>query len=123
MITERDKQAFEQKSLDDQKQECEDIIRAAACYERLESNPDFKQVVEHMNGLIKIHQTQIAGWTAQLEGASFFKRVRIMDVVLVHQIRMAQIQEAVNYPKIIIHEAQEARDLLHTMRTKETVHA
>jgi hypothetical protein len=119
MITEQAKQDAKKTALEEEKQEAEEIIKAAAIYERLDSNPDFQQAVEHMKGLVKVHEAEIGGWMAQMESASFFKRIKIMDTIMVHQIRKSQIQEAIAYPKRIVFQAQQAREFLRITRLKE----
>lgn len=123
MITEKAKQDIQKSQIEEQKQEAEEVLKAAAIYERLDANPDFQQAVEHMRGVMKIHDEQIAGYQAMLETASFFKRIKLMDVIVVHQIRKNQIQEAINYPKRIMFQAQQAREFLRTQRAKEKENA
>lgn len=119
MINEADKIKLQESTDAEQKAECLEVIRAAAVYERKMADPDFQAILEHMTKLAELHQHQINGWMTQMESCSFFKRLKIMDTIMVHQIRKAQILEAVDYPKHIVHQAVQARELLDSLKEKE----
>lgn len=123
MIKESEKQQIEKKSMEEQIKTAEEIIKAAAVYERLAINADYKTMIGHLEGLRDIHQDQINGWMNQMAGASFFKRIKFMDVMLIHQVRKEQLQEAINYPKQLMHAANEAREFMKKHRKKETANA
>lgn len=119
MITEQARQEQADKATEDVKAECEAVIRAAAKYERMEALKDWHDIQEDLENVVKIHKGQIEGYLGEMVGTSFFKRLRLIDVVMVHQIRMDQIREAINYPKRIVHQAREAREWLDQQRQKE----
>lgn len=119
MITEAARKREMQSSEQEEKTLCQSIIKAAGVYERLETNEDWQKVQEHMKDLSRVHSEQIAGYLGLMAGTSFFKRMRLLDVVMVHQIRMEQINEGLNYPKRIMFEAVSARERLAQIREKE----
>ena len=112
MITEQERSEQDKKSIDQIKKECQEIIRASARYERLESNQDWIDSCKDLENLIEIHKSQIEGALTQFAEAAFLDRFKIEQFIIVHQIRMEQIKEAINYPKRIIHQANEAREWL-----------
>lgn len=123
MITQAAKDEKEQASLTEQIKYCKEVIRAAARYERLMALKDFTDLLEDLKNLIKIHEQEINGWTTLTEGASFFKRMRLNDTILVHAIRKNQLNEAINYPAKIIAAAREAREGLALLTEEEKKHA
>lgn len=119
MLTEEIRVEQEKKSSNEEKVFLHDIIKAAAVYERLEVNPDWITLKEHLAGVAKVHTEQIAGYLQMMSGVSFFKRLRFLDIIMTHQIRLEQINEALSYPKRIVHEALLARETLDVIKEKE----
>lgn len=123
MMNEADRIKLQESTAEEQKAECQKVIKAAAIYERKMADPDFLAILDHMMKLVDLHQHQINGWMVQMESCSFFKRLKIMDTIMVHQIRKSQILEAVNYPKHIVQQAIQAREILDSLKEKEPTNA
>lgn len=100
-----------------------DLIKASARYERLLTSKDFSDCLEDMKRLRDIHQDQINGYMMQMEGTSFFKRMRLVDTVMTHQIRMNQLTEAINYPEKLMDNAIAARESLRLITEEDKKHA
>lgn len=123
MRTESSRQKAQKEEDNTAKENLQEIIKTAEVFERLEANPDWKTVKGYLKGLVDIHQVQINGWMSQMGGTSFFKRIKILDVIMVHQVRMEQAKEALSYPERMIQEAITARELLVQLRKKEKENA
>lgn len=118
-ITENARIEQQQQVLKAAKERCNDVIKAAARYERMESNQDFQDILKDLQNVADIHKQEIAGLMALAVDAPFFKRIKFMDAMMVHQIRMDQLTEAISYTKRIVFEAKQARDWLDQQREKE----
>lgn len=118
MITESQKRTI--KELDDAtvRQECQEIINTSAVYERLSVNPDWKKHIDILQGMVRVHKSQIDGWMAQMASVSLFKRLKMLDVMVVHQVRKEQAEEWINYPGRIQEQAKHAKDILAELRKK-----
>lgn len=119
MITEEHRKKIADLGDSQVRKECQEIVKSAGVYERLEANQDWIEHKKHLEDLTKIHKGQIDGWMGQMAAASFFKRLKMLDVALVHQIRKEQLEEWINYPSRIIQQANQAREILADLRKKE----
>lgn len=87
-----------------------EIITASARYERLNANQDFIDILNDLKNIVAMHKAEIEGYlTAYSLTSSFFKKMRLAEVMGQHQMRMQQIQEAISYPASIIQKAVDAR--------------
>lgn len=97
-----------------------DIVNASARYERLLANKDFQDILTDLKNLIDLHENEIKGYLkAYSLTSSFFKKMRLAEVLGQHQLRKDQIEEAVNYPKLIVDKAVEAREELAKLKDQE----
>ena len=120
MITEEAKQNQHKTVLEEKKQFLKEIVDAAARYERLMVNKDFLDVLADMENVAKLHAEEVQGFLkAYSLSTSFFKKMRLAEVMGQHQMRQEQIIEAVNYPKLMVEKAKEARELLSKIREQE----
>ncbi len=120
MITEEDRQRTETEELQARKDWCKQVIEAAARYERIASNRDFIDIVKDMEKVIEAHKLEIDLYVKELsEENNLFKQMRIASVLRIHQIRKDQIMEAINYPKRIIFQANQAREELLKIKEQE----
>lgn len=122
-ITEADKLKLEGKTKEESISEAKAIIRASARYERLVVLGDFQDMLKDLENLKKVHEAEVKGWTEQLEGTSFFKKMRLVEVISVHQIRANQIIEALAYFPKLKAAADEARMFLRAITEEEQAHA
>jgi len=98
----------------------EEIIKASARYERLLANKDFQDVLTDLKNLVKLHQDEILGFLRVYSlTSSFFKKMRLVEVMSQHQIRKEQIEEAINYPSLIVQNAEIAREDLAKLKEQE----
>lgn len=115
-----DRQARETNEREAKKKFLKQIITSAAKYERLMVNDDFKEVLSDLENVMKHHETEVKGFISVLaESTSIFKRMRIMEAVTQHQIRLDHLKEAVTYPQRLIQHAQEAREMLSQLKSQE----
>lgn len=116
-------QAVEERKKELQQQKTkflEEVISAASRYERLIVNKDFLDVLEDLKKLVDLHKAEINGYlTAYSLSSSFFKKMRLAEVMSQHQLRMQQIQDAINYPQTLVQKAIEAREELVKLKTIE----
>lgn len=116
-------QAVEERKKELQQQKIkflEEVISAASRYERLIVNKDFLDVLEDLKKLVDLHKSEINGYlTAYSLSSSFFKKMRLAEVMSQHQLRMQQIQDAINYPQTLVQKAIEAREELVKLKTIE----
>lgn len=120
MITEEARQTTWWEELQRRKKYLREIVDASARYERLLSQKDFQDVLMDMKRLSDIHGQQIDGWMKEkLNSDSPFKRMRLESVILKHQIRKEQIDEAMSYPQHIVQEANQAREELTRIKEEE----
>lgn len=120
MIKEEDRVKLQESTEAEEKAECQEIIKAAAIYERLEANGDWAACMIHLQNLADLHQRQIIGWLERVESTEeLVKRQQIFETIMTHQIRRSQIQEAIGYPKAVIQQAIKAREHLQKLREKE----
>lgn len=103
---------LETKSKQEMVDECKEVIKCAARYERLMANKDFQDALKDAREIKETHENQVKGWAKQLEGVSYFKSMRLLEVIKVHQIRANQINELLNYIPKLIHDADLAREYL-----------
>lgn len=120
MLTEAAKLKIEGETKEAQIQWCKDLIQVSARYERLMVSKDFTDMLHDLENLKKVHEDEVKGWTEQLEGMSYFKSMRLLEVIKVNQIRANQIREALNYIPKLIDSANEARELLKSMREESS---
>lgn len=118
MITETQKRSIQLSKDEALRKDCQEIINTSAVYERLSVNPDWKKHVEILKGLVQVHKSQIDGWMAQMAEASFFKRLKMMDVMLVHQVRKEQAEEWINYAGRVQEQARQAKEVLAGLNKK-----
>lgn len=96
------------------------IIVASARYERLLANKDFQDVLSDLQNVVKVHEEEIAGYLkAYSFTTSFFKKMRLAEVLGQHQMRKTQIEEAISYPNVIVEKARQAREELSTLKAQE----
>lgn len=134
-ITEANRLKKEAETREDKIQFLKDLIKAAARYERITVNPDFKEIMADLKRLADVHKNQIQGWLDQLEGSNdvdaesnlaenpMMKQLRIFEVVKTHQYRLNQLREAIAYPDKLIHTAINARAELKAMIEEENSNA
>jgi len=122
-LTEINKLKIEGETKEAQIKYSKDLIRAAARYERLTSLRDFQDMLYDLENLKVVHENEVKGWTQQLEGSSFFKKLRLMEVIATHQIRINQISEALAYFPKLISAANDARMFLRAVTEEEQVNA
>lgn len=97
-----------------------DIITASSRYERLLANSDFIAVMNDLQNVVKNHDDEIQGYLqAYSLTSSFFKKMRLAEVLGQHQLRKSQILDAINYPKMIVEKAKEARESLAKLKEQE----
>lgn len=110
--------------MDEKAKFLEEIITAAARYERLLALKDFQDLLVDLGKLVALHKSEINSYLeAYSLASSFFKKMRLAEVMAQHQIRMQQIQEAVNYPQVLVQKAVESREELAKLKAmaKENV--
>lgn len=109
-----------QRIVEEKKKFLKEIIDASARYERLLANSDFINVLSDLKNLCKLHEDEIQGYLkAYSMSTSFFKRMRLMEVLGQHQLRKEQIENAINYPAMIVSKANEAREDLAKISEQE----
>ncbi len=118
MITEKQRSIIKESDEDQIKKECQEIINTSAVYERLSVNPDWKKHLEYLKSVVQIHKSQIDGWMSQMAQASLFKRIKMMDVMVVHQVRKEQAEEWINYADRVQAQAKQAKEVLTELRKK-----
>jgi len=106
--------------LDEKKQFLEDIIKAAARYERLLTNKDFQDVLSDLRTIADLHDKEVKVYlTMYTSASSFFKKIRFAEVMSQHQSKKETIEEAVNYPSLIVQKAEIAREELAKLKIQE----
>lgn len=120
MITEADKLKVESKTKEEEIQYCKDLVKASARYERLMVLRDFKDMIADLERIKDLHEAEVKGWTQQLEGMSYFKSMRLLEVIKVNQIRANQLIEAIAYIPKLIASANTAREFLKITEEKQT---
>lgn len=96
------------------------IIDASARYERLLVNKDFQDVIDDLKNIVNLHDNEIKGYLRVYSlTSSFFKKMRLAEVLGQHQLKKDQIEEALNYPKLIVQKAVEAREELAVLKAQE----
>ena len=128
MITEEDRVRERQDKLHDSIRLCQDILKKAEKYERLKDNDDWKGVLEDINILRDLHRREIDSAQKMMTRQSFFRKMRTVDFIVEHQIRLEQIEEALKEMDRIIAAAKIARERLPEFQTQlreqeELVHA
>jgi hypothetical protein len=97
-----------------------DIIAASARYERLLSNKDFIDIMKDLTNVVSMHDNEIKGYLSVYSmSSSFFKKMRLAEVMSQHQLKRDQIQEAINYPQNIVQQASIAREELDKLKQQE----
>lgn len=120
METEESKLDKKQKLIESKKGFLSDIINAAARYERLLANKDFQDVLADLRNVVSLHEDEIKGYLkAYSMTSSFFKKMRLAEVLGQHQLKKDQIEEAVNYPQLLVQKAVEAREELAVLKDQE----
>lgn len=101
----------------------QEIISAAARYERLLAVQDFQDILTDLKKLVELHETEIRGYLAAYSmSSSFFKKMRLAEVLGQHQLKKTQIEDAINYPQQLVDKASEAREEIAKLKAldKET---
>ena len=98
----------------------EQIITASARYERLLVNKDFQDIMADLKNVVDMHEKEIKVYLQSYSlSSSFFKKMRLAEVMGQHQMKKEQIEEAINYPKMIVAKAAEAREVLAKIKEQE----
>lgn len=101
----------------------EDVVAAAGRYERLLVNQDFIDMLADLKKISDLHESEIRGYLAAYSmSSSFFKKMRLAEVLGQHQLRKSQIDEAMSYPATLVQKAVEAREEIAKLKAldKET---
>lgn len=97
-----------------------EIVEASARFERLLANSDFVKVLEDLKRVAQTHDEEIQGYLkAYSFSTSFFKKMRLAEVLGQHQMRKDAILEAISYPSLIVEKAREAREKLAQLKSQE----
>lgn len=101
----------------------QEIVAAAGRYERLLVNQDFVDMLEDLKKVAELHEKEVRGYLAAYSlSTSFFKKMRLAEVMGQHQLRQSQIEEAISYPATLVQKAVEAREEIAKLKAldKET---
>lgn len=101
----------------------EDVVAAAGRYERLLVNQDFIDMLADLKKISDLHESEIRAYLAAYSmSSSFFKKMRLAEVLGQHQLQKSQIDEAMSYPATLVQKAIEAREEIAKLKAldKET---
>jgi hypothetical protein len=111
MLTEQDRQDQEKNELQAKLKWNSEVIVAAAKYERLVDNRDYKDILNDMNNVKEVLDTEILMLSNQLVMEEDpIKRETVFNEFMAKSMRRLVIAEGISYTTRIIHEASVARD-------------
>jgi hypothetical protein len=111
MLTEQDRQDQEKNELQAKLKWNSEVIVAAAKYERLADNRDYKDILNDMNNVKEVLDTEILMLSNQLVMEEDpIKRETVFNEFMAKSMRRLVIAEGISYTTRIIHEASIARD-------------
>lgn len=87
-----------------------EVLQKSEKYERLKDDGDWQDVFKEIRHVLKVHDDEIAKALETLSGLNPRDREDANSVILIHQIRKEQIQEALNEPERIADLARRARE-------------
>lgn len=87
-----------------------EVLQKSEKYERLIENEDWQDVIKEIKFVVDIHDREIKQALESLAELSPHDRVNANDVMLIHQIRKEQIEEALKEPERILDLAKKARE-------------
>lgn len=87
-----------------------EVLQKSEKYERLKENEDWQDVFKEIRHVLKVHNDEIAKALDTLTGLGPKDREQANDVVLIHQIRKEQVEEALKEPERILEMAKRARE-------------
>ena len=120
MITEENKAEKAKSQLEEEIDYLKQIIEASSRYERLLSNSDFNGILADLKKVAQFHKEEIDNYLKMFSlSTSFFKRMRLTEVMSQHQTKMDIIIEAIMYPEKIVSKAIEARERIAKIKEQE----
>lgn len=118
MITEEDREKKEKDLVSENIQIAQEMLQKSEKYERLKGNPDWEGVKEDIKIVCDIHRREIKYATEMLPRLSFFKRMKTVDFITEHQIRLEQLEEALQEERRILEAGRLARETLPLLRER-----
>ncbi len=87
-----------------------EVLQKSEKYERLKDNEDFQEVFKELRFVAEAHGKEIQTALGTLTQLKTSERLEAYDVILTHQTRLEQIEEALKEPERIIEMAKKARE-------------
>lgn len=95
-----------------------EVLQKSEKYERLKDNEDWLDVLKEVQHVADVHETEINNARARLTDVRPKDREEVFDIILVHQMRLEQIKEALGTPNRVLGMAKQARDRIPEIKSR-----